>query len=204
MERSEFCKKFLATGIACSCAIGLQAGGSLGSVLPGTAPQPGNPNETPCDDKMEFTHTWIKRFMEVMDQQIDEGTRKKLMMANGMACATGAYSEIADVNPASVEEIDKKIADWQKKLGTENIYRDDRIIYFNYVSNPRGLKIADGYCLCPMIENGPETLSPTYCQCSAGYVQYMFQKMITGTPVDVELLESLRGGGKACRFKVRI
>jgi len=77
-------------------------------------------------------------------------------------------------------------------------------VYFNYVGNPKGLKIADGYCLCPMLENGPPALSPTYCYCSVGYVGFMFHKLITGKPVQVELLESLRGGGKACRFKVII
>jgi hypothetical protein len=126
------------------------------------------------------------------------------MQINGSLCATGAYGEITDSTSHSTEEIDATIADWQKFLGRENIYRNDNTVFFNYVGNPKGLKIADGYCLCPMLENGPATLSPTYCQCSAGYVRYMFQKLITGRPVQVELLESLRGGGKSCRFKITI
>jgi hypothetical protein len=77
-------------------------------------------------------------------------------------------------------------------------------VYFNYVGNPKGLKISDGYCLCPMIEDKPDILSPTYCQCSVGYVKYMFQRLITYKPVQVDLLESLRSGGKACRFKVTL
>lgn len=153
---------------------------------------------------MDFTQKWIKRFFEILDQQIDEKTRTLLMQTNGNACAKGAYGEIINTKPASLEEIDNTIALWQQKLGKENIFRSNNIVYFNYVGNPKGLKISDGYCLCPMIENGPTTLSPTYCQCSVGYVQYMFQKLITFNPVQVELLESLRGGGKACRFKVRI
>jgi hypothetical protein len=34
-----------------------------------------------------------------------------------------------------------------------------------------------------------------------GYVAYLFERNL-GRPVRVELLESLRGGGKACRFAV--
>ena len=63
--------------------------------------------------------------------------------------------------PTTLEQIDQKIAEWQKNLGKENIYRRDDHIFFNYVGNPNGLKISDGYCLCPMIEDKPETLSPT-------------------------------------------
>jgi len=204
MKRSQFCKKLMTPGLACGCVVGLQATGMLESVIPLHKESAADPNETPCNEKMDFTQKWVKRFFDILDQQIDEKTRKKLMLANGAACAKGAYGEITTSKPASPEEIDKTIALWQQKLGKENIYRQDNTVYFNYVGNSKGLKISDGYCLCPVIENGPATLSPTYCQCSAGYVQYMFQRMITFKPVEVELLESLRGGGKACRFKVMI
>ena len=204
MKRSQFCKNLMTSGIACGCALGLQASGILNSTNHLNTNPLSDPNETPCTEKMDFTQKWIKRFFEIMDQHIDAETRTKLMQANGNACAKGAYGAITDTKPASPEEIDNTIALWQQKLGKENIYRSNNIVYFNYVGNPKGLKISDGYCLCPMIENGPTTLSPTYCQCSVGYVQYMFQKLITFKPVKVELLESLRAGGKACRFKVMI
>jgi hypothetical protein len=200
MERSEFFRKFLASGVACGCAMKLQFQDTLA-----TKNSPGiNPEETPCSDKMEFTHKWIKRFMDVMDQNLDAATCQKLMQINGSLCAKGAYGELNDLKVSSLDEIDATIIKWQSGLGKDNIYRIGNTVYFNYVGNPKGLKIADGYCLCPMLEDGPKTLSATYCQCSVGYVSFMFQKLITGKPVKVELLESLRGGGKACRFKVTI
>lgn len=204
MKRSQFCKNLLAPGIVCSCAFGLSAG-----ILPDQISKPDpehrlNPDETPCSEKMDFTQKWVKRFFDILDQQVDEETRKKLMQTNGAACAKGAYGELTSSEPASLEDIDAKISQWQQGLGKENIHREGNTIFFNYVGSPKGVKISDGYCLCPMIENGPATLSPTYCQCSVGYVKYMFRKLITFKPVEVELLESLRSGGKACRFKVNI
>ncbi len=204
MKRSQFCSKFLTTGMACGCTLGLQSGDIFASLSPSRMDSHADQNETPCNEKIEFTQKWVKRFFEILDQQVDEETRKKLMRANGAACARGSYGEISDGKAATLEEIDEKIASWQRQIGKENIYRADNVVYFNYVGNPKGLKISDGYCLCPMIENGPVTISPTYCQCSVGYVQYMFQKLITFKPVQAELLESLRGGGKACRFKVMV
>ena len=201
MKRAEFCNKMLIPGIACGCLYGINE-----AMVPHHVSSlvSGSKNETPCDEKMEFTHKWVKRFFDIMDQQIDEKTRTQLMRANGAACAKGAYGDFTDAKPATLGEIDKTISSFQEKIGKENIHREGSTVYFNYVGNGKGLNISDGFCLCPMIENGPEFLSPTYCQCSVGYVGYMFRRYITFKPVDVELLESLRAGGKACRFKVMI
>jgi predicted hydrocarbon binding protein len=57
--------------------------------------------------------------------------------------------------------------------------------------------------MCPVVESGPTELSRTYCQCSAGYVKEVFERM-TGLPCRVEVLESLRTGGTRCRFKIDI
>lgn len=84
--------------------------------------------------------------------------------------------------------------------------REGDVVYYEYgadATNPQGAGIKDGHCLCPLVESGPERLSPTYCQCSAGYVKERFERM-TGTPVKVEVLESLRMGGRICRFKITL
>ncbi|HQT92614.1 MAG TPA: DUF6144 family protein, partial [Candidatus Kryptobacter bacterium] len=60
-----------------------------------------------------------------------------------------------------------------------------------------------GYCLCPLVESGPEGLSGTYCDCSVGYVREMF-RTYTGKAVSVELLESLKRGGRTCRFGITV
>ncbi|NSW95374.1 MAG: hypothetical protein HPY62_11770 [Bacteroidales bacterium] len=203
MKRSDFCKTLISPGIACSCAMGMGLGFTPGSFLP-KKNNLKNPFGTPCEKKMEFTQAWIKRFFDIVDRHLDENTRVRLMQANGAECAKGAYGELTSDKPATIEEIDRKINEWQKKIGKENVFRENNTVYFNYVGNNEGLKISDGYCLCPMIEDKPEILSSTYCQCSVGYVKYMFQRFITFKPVEVELLESLRSGGKACRFKVTL
>jgi hypothetical protein len=203
MKRAQFFKNLFVPGIACGCAMALRPEAVFGYAIQ-DKPVSSNPNETPCDEKMKFTQTWVKRFFDIMDENVDEVTRTKLMLCNGAACAKGAYGEMTSQPAASIEEIDKTIATFQQRVGKENIFRNGNTVFFNYVGNPKGLKLADGYCLCPMIENAPATLSPTYCQCSVGYVQYMFQRFITFKPVKAELLESVRTGGKTCRFKVLI
>ncbi len=161
-----------------------------------------NPAETPCEKKVDFAKSWVKRFMSVMDKNLDEETRKKIMESCGKECFC-AYNGAATWPKKGIETVDQYLQQIGALFGKENAYREGNKIYYNYNQNPNGLKIADGYCLCPLTEDGPEGLSPTYCICSTGYVKEMFDRMM-GKPVKVELLESLRRGGKKCRFLIHI
>jgi len=139
---------------------------------------------TPSRERVEFGERWAKRFFDALDSEVDEKTRITLMEANGRACYV--YSlQGRKVEPMPVDTLIEKA---QNYVGKENCWRDGNTIYFNYVKNPAGLKIEDGYCLCPLVESGPPGLSSTYCACSVGYVREMF-KLWLGRPVQVELLE---------------
>jgi len=210
MDRKDFLGKSLQVaaglGLACPC---LGAAGDEPAPKPQTGPsQPSPcprtsgdyPHATPFEERADFAKTWAGRFMRVLDERLDVETRRGLMEANGRACAQGAYGP---PDPAKKVGVDELVAGLAKYVGPENAHREGDVVYFNYKQNPSGLRIADGYCLCPLVEDGPADLSPTYCHCSVGYVAYMFERNL-GRPVRVELLESLRGGGKACRFAVHV
>lgn len=207
MNRKEFLRRVFSYGTVL-IAGGLMKFGRSSSVLAeetkgGEAVEgPVNPAETPCEEKVDFSKKWIKRFMNVMDKNLDEETREKIMEDCGKECFCAAHSEVNWPNQG-IETVDLFLKQMETMFGKENAYRDGKKVYYNYMQNPRGLKIEDGYCLCPLTEDGPEGLSPTYCICSTGYVKEMFERMM-GQPVEVELLESLRRGGKKCRFLIQI
>ena len=152
---------------------------------------------TPAPQRVAFAEGWAKRFFDTLDAEVDEKTRTRLMEANGRAC----YLHSAGDRKVEAIPVEQFVDGLQKYVGKENARLEGNTIYFNYVQNPAGLKIADGYCLCPLVEVGPKGLSGTYCSCSVGYVREMF-RLALGKPVEVELLESLKRGGKACRFKI--
>lgn len=156
---------------------------------------------TPIDKRMAFAQTWVKRMMDNLDSEVDEPTRIRLMHTNGRTCYLGSH-ERRQPPPggldAFIEHVKQRSGD-----GPSPIRREGKIVYFDYVRNPAGLKVADGWCLCPVVEKGPEGLSGTFCECSVGYVTQMFTEL-TGKPVRVELLESLKRGGKGCRFKIHL
>ena len=162
-------------------------------------PSPASKPLTSAEERVAFAERWAKRFFDVLDATVDQETREKLMRANGRACHEGSLQRHKQP-PANVDQFVEHI---RSHFGPEFARREGDTVYFNYIQNFSGLKVADGYCLCPLVETGPAGLSGTYCFCSVGYVQHMFELM-AGHPVKVTLLESLKRGGKGCKFKIDV
>jgi hypothetical protein len=206
VDRKEFLGKSLQVaaglGLACPCFGSGEdpARATAGQAPPCPKTSGDYPHATPFAERADFARKWTGRFMTVLDERLDEPTRRGLMEANGRACALGAYGP---PDPSKVVGVDELVAGIAKHVGPENARREGDVVFFNYKGNPAGLSVADGYCLCPLVEDGPADLSPTYCHCSVGYVSYLFERGL-GRPVRVELLESVRRGGKACRFAVHV
>jgi hypothetical protein len=62
------------------------------------------------------------------------------------------------------------------------------------------------YCHCPRvrdaIRNG-QALPETYCYCGAGYYKGIWEEIL-GQPVEVEVLESVLGGGNVCKIAIHL
>ena len=219
MNRKEFLKKSLQTGLCC-CGAALGLGYSF-RAEPGKAivqnPRQANGGwipelekrmikgaETPAWRKVEKSGQWIKSLMEHMDALLDKEIKVRLMQECGRSCFIRAFG-VADANRPALEE--KECLRFLESSGYK-VQREGRVISFIYSwgrnhQNPQGLMLQDGYCMCPIVESGPPGLSPTYCYCSTGYVKEGFERRI-GRAVNVELLDSLKMGGKDCIFKVTI
>lgn len=57
-------------------------------------------------------------------------------------------------------------------------------------------------CECPMLEEAALSQSLTWCHCTAGYSKKLFE-LVFETPVDVEILQSIRQGFDCCLLRVR-
>ena len=198
-------KTFLKAGGGCAALAALrrlacEARGAAPAAAPSPPPaRAAGVPLTPAEDRVRFAETWAKRFFDVLDANLDAPTREKIMKANGRARHEGSLAGQA-VQPT---DVDAFIAWVQSYVGQDAVRREGDVVYFHYVQNPRGLKVADGYCLCPFVERGPAGPSAAYCWCSVGYVQNMFGTCV-GRSASVELLESLKRDGKGCRFRITL
>ena len=198
----------------CGCGAALAAGAFSQSHV---APSQGDQNwihdlekrqikgaETPDWRIKEKARWWIKDMMDNMDTLLDETVKINLMQACGRSCYLRAFG-VADEKKLTPGQIAQNLSglknrgfDIQGKNGVTTLTyswgRDHQ--------NPQGLILHDGYCMCCLVDTGPHGLSPTYCYCSTGYVKESFQRLLG--PLEIELLDSLKMGGKDCIFKLTL
>jgi hypothetical protein len=219
MNRKQFFRKIFQTGI-CGCGAALGFGRVLGSIQNISGPNDNQStdqdwikglekrmisgSETPPWAKIEKAEHWFKSLMEHMDTLIDKEAKIKLMQACGRSCFIRAFGVAPEEKP-SAEESQKYLQTLKSRGYEVRQEKEMTTVVFNWGrdhQNPWGLIIRDGYCMCPLVESGPPGLSPTFCYCSTGYVKESFQRYLN-QPITVELLDSLKMGGKDCVFKIQ-
>jgi hypothetical protein len=204
-------KQFLSNvgkACACSCVYAMTAGISSimaeDSTKQTAQPVEGSEVKKPrSQERIEFTEKWAVRFFNVMDENLDEPTRKKVMMANGKSCLLAWQKETNQpqrTEPVTLEQF----AEWVKRSGTPEYQVDGNVLYFQYLSAAEtGKPSPENHCLCPMLETNPPGLSHTYCYCSLGYVKETHEQMFK-RPVNVELVSSVLRGDPRCKFKITV
>jgi hypothetical protein len=220
MDRKTFLKKMLGAGVS-GCLCGVALGNALGAQFESSLSNDQaeskdwiskmekrmvKATEAPPSRVADKARVWLKDLMDNMDALLDEKTKKNLMNACGRSCYVNAFGI------ASQREVSPQLAEaWMNYLKNAGFEIQDNgsvtIVYFGWKKdhqNPMtGLILSDGYCMCELVESIPKGLSPTYCNCSAGYIGEMFKRYL-GKPVNVEIVETLVSGGKECRFKIEI
>lgn len=149
----------------------------------------------------EVAH-WLKNAINKLDTLADEETREKIMEICGFNCAEMNKSHIEKA--LAKREKFKTLEDFlnaeekNPSRGTR-LVREGDIIYQYY--DPRSS--FNVRCFCSVWRGLPddETVSPTWCQCSKGFVMKLWEAYL-GKPARVELLESSISGAKECRFAI--
>ncbi len=155
--------------------------------------------------RAEKSLSWIKNLLTHLDAQVDEETRVKLLNACGRSCYIFAQG-VADDRTLSFEHGEGFLQAIEKTGNRVERGQDITVVEYGYrgEQNPQGLSIREGYCMCPIVETDVPDLSPSFCNCSAGYVKEIVERNSGRTVRKVEVLESVRRGGKDCRFRLEL
>lgn len=138
----------------------------------------------------KFKQQWLSALLAAMDSDLDEPSRRHLMESCGRACAR--RNALPSLEKAAAGDVDKLLAALGQHIGAENARREGNVVRLRYTK-----------CYCPLVAAGPAVLSPTYCNCSRGWALEVFGA-VTGKPVSVDLISSIRRGDPDCRFVVRL
>jgi predicted hydrocarbon binding protein len=180
MERKHFLRASLCLGAVC----GLRP--VLGAE---EKPSPASAPENPCAGAMGYARHWVKDLIDQADAQLTEPQRKALLEARGRSCAkAGAAQRAAPFRG----RLDAFLADLQAHMGKDAAQRAGDVVEVTY---PR--------CFCPLVSDFQEPLSASYCFCSAGWLKEVYET-VSGRPVTVEIVETVKRGGQRCRFHVKL
>ncbi len=147
---------------------------------------------------------WVKGAMERLDSLVDETARNRIMTSCGIQCALVNRSVIdrgrARRKKFPTEEEFLQAEQRQPPPGTRVRREGDTLLQ---VYTPREFK-RPLHCFCNLLRALPEdqTVSPTYCQCSRGFVQTYWEQVLEH-PVQVEVLGSCVSGATECTFTIR-
>lgn len=135
----------------------------------------------------------IQSMMNILDREVDEKTRWKIMEACGRSCIGHSTLDKALHLQKKSKSLDDLLEQLNMaRIGGGHLQKEGEIIHASY-----------DRCYCGSVSQTREPFSSTYCHCSCGWYRQLFETLL-GKPVRVELLSSIIQGDDCCRFLIRI
>ncbi len=147
------------------------------------------------DDTSDYAQKaeWIRNAVKRLEKEAGKAVAKQVMVACGTKCCGVTQTKRA----RQFMEKSKSVKELLDRLNRAGI-GGGRLKLKNKNT------ITGGYdrCYCGRVKHSDEPFpSDTYCHCSAGWYQSLFEAAF-GTPVKVKLKQSIIRGAKSCEFEI--
>jgi hypothetical protein len=148
---------------------------------------------------------WVQVAMARLDRLVDQETRIRIMSRCGYNCAliNNTVIKKAKSRRRKSATLDAFLeAEQQHPPEGTRLTREGDMLNLFYT--PR-LFTESRRCYCALLRGLPDdqTVSLTYCQCSRGFVQKMWEAILD-RPVQVDLVESCAAGAPECKFAIHL
>lgn len=150
------------------------------------------PAKPAVDPEKEFLRGWMTDLFQIMEAQLDQPTKVKLMLGTGQGCYR-RHSFKHDVVKAGEGDVDKLIVAYKRMC---EAWREGDLVHIRF-----GPEVKQ--CYCPAARFHPPVANDMHCECSRASNQTIFEKTL-GRPIKVEIVESVRRGGKTCHFVAHV
>jgi hypothetical protein len=186
MDRKAFLEKTWKSGLGC-CAVMALIQGDPAHAAPTAADEPSR-----MQFEKEFVQNWLSDLLETMDAELDEKTRVKLMEGCGRGCFH-RFQFKQDIAQQGKGDLQKLAAAYKKNF---EIWQEGDLVHIRYGE-------VSSHCYCPAAYYRPAKPHDLHCECTRTTHQTIFETAL-GRPLKVDILESLRRGGKTCHFVVHV
>jgi hypothetical protein len=191
MDRKQFLCRTLQLGLGSCSLAALEgvAGGLAEAAGDQPAAAPPSPDELAmARGERDFVRNWLGDLLDTMDEQLPREVRVKLIEGCGRACfQRHAFKrQIAEQGKGDVEKL---VAAYKRNF---EVWREDQAVHVRYGEVSKA-------CYCPAAKARSPRADDLHCECTRMTHQSIFETAL-GRPVKVEVVESLRRGGKTCHF----
>jgi len=155
--------------------------------------------EAPCDQQLaqqrrerEFISNWLNDLWDGIDKEVDDKTKVKLIEACGRGCFL-RHQFKRDIAAQGQGSVEKLIEAYKKNF---EIWREGDLVHIRYGAVTKA-------CYCPVAKYRPIKPNDLHCECTRMTHQSIFETALN-RPFKVDVVESLRRGGKNCHFVVHL
>lgn len=183
MDRKQFFKESVKTGLGCCAFMILDQ--PAGAAVESSELQK-------LQSEKEFIQNWLSDLLETMDAELDRKTKIKLMEGCGRGCFR-RFQFKQDIALQGKGSLEKLLEAYRKNF---EVWQDGNLVHIRYG------RVSSG-CYCPAARYRPATPNDLHCECTRTTHQTIFETALS-RPFKVDIIESLRRGGKTCHFVVHV
>lgn len=140
---------------------------------------------------MNLDKLWIHSVIQLMDEELPEEYRKRILERCGRGCAFGSgmveQLQQANLTGLSPEEVFTSLK--------HPCFFGERIL----MEEGSFLTICPE-CYCPFVNDNLQAIPESYCDCTMGWTKQVFETAL-GRPVEVEVEQSIIRGADHCRIR---
>lgn len=135
-----------------------------------------------------FIENWLSDLLNTMDKTLNRNTQEKLLAGCGRGCFDrhSFKQEIAAKGKGNIDELLNAYHQFFEAWIEEDKFH----IRFGETSSR---------CYCPVVQNIKPKINDIHCECTRATQQAILETAL-GKPVKVDIVETLRRGGKTCHF----
>lgn len=135
----------------------------------------------------------IYGMMKLLEASVEGEARFMVMEGCGRACIGASTMTKAVKLQRESDNLDDLLFRLNAAhIGGGHLVREDGVIWATY-----------DRCYCGAVSKSQEPFSETYCHCSCGWFQKLFETLFNQV-VKVELMDAILQGGERCRFRIHI
>lgn len=185
MERREFAQKLMALGV---CPFVL----SRITIPEAASAIPEDEKYNMLKGEKDFICNWLTDLLNSMEQVLERETQVKIIEGCGRGCFN-RHQFKKDIAAKGSGDLDKLIEAYSQNF---EIWKEDNSVHIRYGET-------SSRCYCPAANYRDSKPDDIHCECTRTTHQTIFETAL-GRPFRVDIVESLRRGGKTCHFLVHL